>query len=81
VKTLLIYSDGDAGIDEFSGHFGSGEKAFSLYPGTSVAYLVGADHNLTPRNARAQATNLIASFVTGRDEAIAGAKRHLGFCK
>ena len=65
-KVLLAYSDNDGGIDELALHFGGGDRWLAAYPGVQLKYITGADHNLTPPDARSQYAALLAGFVASQ---------------
>lgn len=52
-RVLVVYSDNDGGLDEFSLHCGRGGRRVLRLPGVSLALLPGADHNVSAQSARA----------------------------
>lgn len=52
-RVLVVYSDNDGGLDEFSLHCGRGGRRVLRLPGVSLALLPGAGHNVSAQSARA----------------------------
>lgn len=50
----LVYSAGDAGLDNFQAHFGKAAGRLADYPNARLHILPDADHNVTPRSSRDQ---------------------------
>jgi hypothetical protein len=63
-RVLLVYSSEDGGLDELAQHMGVGGRLATRLPGTTMALIPGADHNLTPRWARDQFFDLLSAYLT-----------------
>lgn len=58
-RLLLLYSEGDVGLDSFARNFGRAGEGLKAYPLVDHAIVPGADHNFTPPAARAAYTEAV----------------------
>ncbi len=63
LKLSLIYSRNDPGLENFHHHFGAGGKGLKPFPDVTVTMVADADHNFTPRAARALLVNHVVEFA------------------
>ncbi|WP_137128959.1 alpha/beta fold hydrolase [Rhizobium sp. FY34] len=57
----LVYSADDGGLDELATYFGRNGQMLCAYPNTSITVIADADHNMTPKAARAQLLALMTA--------------------
>jgi len=64
VKQSFIHAERDQSRDETERHFGAGAAFASRQPGVKLIDIAGADHELTPQNARDQFLAVIRDVAT-----------------
>ncbi|MGK6315677.1 alpha/beta fold hydrolase [Neorhizobium sp. DT-125] len=64
VPVSLLYSAGDIGLEELTHFFGRDAKGMRRFPNVTFSVVQEADHNFTPRHARAAYLNAICSVVS-----------------
>lgn len=77
VRVELVYSEGDSGLEQLRTFFGRDSRRLGAYPNIELVLIADADHNLTPRAARAVLLERIAAAAlatAGGDRRPAGAK-------
>ncbi|KQW27210.1 hypothetical protein ASE36_19900 [Rhizobium sp. Root274] len=72
VPVAFIFSEGDPGLHDLYSWAGADTAKLGGYPNVEVHVIAGADHNLTPLPARAQATDIISRFLKQRVVPISG---------
>jgi len=60
VRLDLLFSEGDPGLAQLPAFFGSGSRRMAEYRNLAVTRIPDADHNLTPRAARARLLEYVA---------------------
>jgi len=63
VRSLLVYSSNDGGLDMIEEHLGSGARSMRAYPTFRLEIVDGADHTFTPPEAQCRLNDLIVRFV------------------
>ncbi|MGV3551489.1 hypothetical protein [Rhizobium sp.] len=48
----MVFSHGDAGLEQLAAHFGADFRLLKLFPGASLTIVPDADHNMTPQPAQ-----------------------------
>lgn len=71
----LVYSADDGGLDELATYFGRNGQMLGAYANTSITVIADADHNMTPRAARAQLLALMTAFAGEKARISSTAKR------
>jgi pimeloyl-ACP methyl ester carboxylesterase len=62
-RVMLVYSAEDGGLDEIFLHAGRNARKITRLGNVQLRILDGADHNLTPRNARDDYFSLLEGFL------------------
>lgn len=62
-RVLLVYSEGDGGLDELSTYCGPGGRDALRLPGVSLAIVPDADHNLTSPQSHRDFGTILAAFL------------------
>lgn len=62
-RILLVYSAGDAGLQELDRHMGKDAWRALALPNVSRRIIAGADHTLTPAQARRELADALEAFV------------------
>ena len=70
VPLSLVYSENDVGLARFAEYFGKGKRRLEKYPNLSLAIIAEADHNITPRKARADLRILVRDKVLAMSQAL-----------
>ncbi|WP_020180167.1 alpha/beta hydrolase [Methylopila sp. M107] len=63
VRTWLVYSEGDLGLNELHTYFGEDGRKVAQYPNVWRAMVMDADHNFTHKGARARLLATLAGIV------------------
>lgn len=63
-KVVMVFSDTDAGVLEFTRHTGPGGERLHGLDGIRVEIIANADHNMTPRPAREALLQILKEAVT-----------------
>jgi hypothetical protein len=58
-RAVLVYAEGDAGLEEFHIHFGAKAEKLAAYRNAEVHIIAEADHNLTPVPARERLFDIV----------------------
>lgn len=59
----MVFSDGDAGLEQLAVHFGSDFRRLKLFPGASMTIVPNADHNMTPQAAQDAVVDVIRDLA------------------
>lgn len=63
VPLMLLYSEGDPGLNFLGDWAGEGFAKLAAHPNVEVQIVEGADHNLSPMTARVEVTERILEFL------------------
>jgi pimeloyl-ACP methyl ester carboxylesterase len=70
-RVELVYSAGDAGLDELARHFGGGGRRLRDRAGVALTIIPDADHDLTPAAARQALTRRVLATMKEREASAA----------
>lgn len=59
----MVFSEGDAGLEQMAAHFGSDFRRLRLFPGASMTTVPDADHNMTPQAAQDAVVDIIRDLA------------------
>jgi len=59
VQVTLVFSEGDEARDSFDAHFGEDAAGLKAFPNTDLVLIPDADHNVSPRRARAKLLDVV----------------------
>ncbi len=68
VKTLFVYAPGDVGLDVFEQNFGRGGSGLQWYEDATVKVVPDLDHNLSTRDMRSAACDIMIDWMTASVE-------------
>lgn len=63
VPVMLVYSEGDRGLEEVEARFGADHAGLARHPNARLMFVEGADHNLTPPAPRAKVLEALRDFA------------------
>jgi pimeloyl-ACP methyl ester carboxylesterase len=66
VKTLMLYSEGDAGLKPLEAHFGPDAAGLAEFPGAVTSTVAGIDHDLTGSAMRQLVARRLIDFLQNR---------------
>jgi pimeloyl-ACP methyl ester carboxylesterase len=66
VKTLMLYSEGDAGLKPLEAHFGADAAGLAEFPGAETSTVAGIDHDLTGSAMRQLVAQRLIDFLQNR---------------
>lgn len=59
----MVFSEGDAGLEQLAVHFGSDFRRLKLFPGASMTLVPNADHNMTPQAAQDAVVDIVRDLA------------------
>jgi pimeloyl-ACP methyl ester carboxylesterase len=65
-KTLMLYSEGDAGLKPLEAHFGTDAAGLTEFPGAETSTVAGIDHDLTGSAMRQLVARRLIDFLQDR---------------